>query len=87
MEAPTNSEALLYPNPQQWRDLYRAALLETDNTKLPERVTKAEELIVTRARQLFGAGIHDFEESQALDDALYALRALQSCVRWNTKVA
>ena len=87
METGANSAAVLYPNPEHWRDFYRAALLETDNARLPERVTKAEQVIVTRARQLFGGAIDDLEESQALDDALYALRALQSCLRWNTKVA
>jgi len=87
METGVNSATVVYPNPQHWRDFYKAALLETDKAKLPERVTRAEQVIITRARQLFGGTIDHVEETQALDDALYALRALQSCLRWNTRVA
>jgi len=53
--------------------------------KLPQRIANAEKAIVARARQLFGANANDIEEEdEALDDALYALRALQSCLRLNT---
>jgi hypothetical protein len=74
---------VLYPNVLCWRDLYRAALFETDRTKLPERISNAEQAIVARGRQLFGFCIEDTED-QALDDALYALRALKSCLCLNT---
>jgi len=63
-----------------WRELYTAALFETDNNRLAERIADAEKAIVARARELFAAGSDTIEEDQALDDALYALKALQSCL-------
>jgi hypothetical protein len=63
-----------------WRDLYCAALFEPDNRRVPARIADAEKAIVSRARELFSADGDTIEEDQALDDALYALRALQSCV-------
>ncbi len=61
---------------QGWRGLYSAALFETD--KNPD----AEKAIVARARELFSACADTIEEDQALDDALYALRALQNCLEF-----
>jgi hypothetical protein len=65
---------------QNWRTLYTAALFETDRNRVPSRIAEAEQAIVARARELFSAGNDTIEEDQALDDALYALRALQSCL-------
>jgi hypothetical protein len=65
-----------------WRDLYVAALFETDKNRIPKRIAEAEKAIVARARELFAAGSDTIEEDQALDDALYALRALQSCLEF-----
>jgi hypothetical protein len=65
---------------RSWRDLYTAALFETDKARIPHRIADAEKAIVSRARELFSAGADTIEEDQALDDALYALRALQSCL-------
>jgi hypothetical protein len=70
-----------------WRELYTAALFETDRTRLPERIADAEQAIVARARQLFSAGNDTIEEDQALDDAMYALRALQSCLQMQAATA
>jgi hypothetical protein len=64
----------------RWLDLYKAALFETDRNKTPQRIAEAERAIVARARELFATGTDNIEEDQALDDALYALRALQSCL-------
>ena len=66
---------------QTWRELYTAALFETDTNRIPERIAAAERAIVARARELFAATSDTIEEDQALDDALYALRALQSCLQ------
>ena len=81
-----SSPTILYPNVRNWRDLYKAALFETDKSKMAARIANAEEAIVARARQLFGTGDVE-EEDEALDDALYALRALQSCLHLNTSAA
>jgi len=63
-----------------WRQLYKAALFETDRSKIPSRISDAERAIIERARELFGSPTDTIEEDQALDDALYALRALQHCL-------
>jgi hypothetical protein len=68
------------PVSHHWRELYTAALFETDNNRLAGRIADAERAIAARARELFAAGSDTIEEDQALDDALYALRALQSCL-------
>lgn len=65
---------------RNWRELYTAALFETDKERVPARIADAEKAILVRARELFAAGADTIEEDQALDDALYALRALQSCL-------
>jgi len=62
---------------RNWRILYRAAILETDRTVLPKRVTEAEEAVRARAREIFYAH-GTSEEEEALEDALYALRAFKS---------
>lgn len=61
-----------------WRNLYVAALFESDPSVLPERIAKAEAALVRRARELFYAPGDHIEEEEALDDAMYALQALRS---------
>lgn len=73
--------------PQPWRELYTAALFETDRSRIPSRIAAAEKAIVARSRDLFAAGSDTIEEDQALDDALYALKALQSCLQANAMAA
>lgn len=63
-----------------WRDLYTNAIFEEDRSKIQFRIEQAERAIVARARELFNSPTDTIEEDQALDDALYALRALQNCV-------
>jgi hypothetical protein len=70
--APTSGRA--------WHVLYHAALFETDQEKIPARIAEAENAILTRMRELFVVTIDHIEEDVVLDDALYALRALRSCV-------
>jgi hypothetical protein len=65
-------------NSSCWRDLYETALFETDRSILPERIADAEKAIVARARELFSMTTDYTEEVQAIEDALYALRALQT---------
>jgi hypothetical protein len=61
-----------------WKELYRAAVFELDETKLPERIARAEKALALRARDLFHMGGDNIEEGQALDDAMYALHALRN---------
>jgi hypothetical protein len=57
-------------------------LFETDKDRIPVRINDAERAIVERARELFAAGTDTIDEDEALDDALYALRALQNCLEF-----
>jgi hypothetical protein len=61
-----------------WRQLYRAALSEIGKSKVPERIAEAEKAVVLRARELFQAAGDNGEETEALDDVMYALHALRS---------
>lgn len=64
-------------NRPDWRTLYSAAILETDKSVLPQRVSDAEEAVIQRRREIF----YDHgtpEEKDGLEDALYALRAFRS---------
>ena len=70
-----------------WRELYRTALFEPDPGKLNEDILRAESAIVVRARQLFGQPGDHIEEEHDLDDALYALQALKSCLRSRASLA
>jgi len=63
-----------------WRDLYIAALMEGDKDKIPSLIVEAERAIVDRARVLFQAEGDNIQEQEGLDDALYALHALKSCL-------
>lgn len=64
------------PN-RDWRSLYRAAILETDRKFLPQRVSEAEDAVRARGREIFYAP-GSAEEEEALEDALYALRAFRT---------
>lgn len=70
-----------------WHDLYHAALFETDRARVPERIAEAEKAILVRIKELFAVTSDHIEEDQVLDDALYALRALRSCVAIQTNAA
>jgi hypothetical protein len=73
-----NTGSSISLNSRAWRDLYRAALFEVDKTKLPDRISQAEEALVVRARELFHLTGDNIEEEQALDDTMYALHALRN---------
>jgi len=63
------------PDSRYWRQLYKAALSEIDQSKLPQRIADAEKAVVLRARELFRAAGDNGEETEALDDVMYALRS------------
>jgi len=70
---------------RSWRGLYKAALFETDRTKLPSRIEEARRALVFRSRELFVTSPNYDGETEAIENALYALRALENCLRLNTK--
>jgi len=67
-------------NHPDWRTLYRAAILETNKSVLLQRISEAEEAVLSRGREIFydPASICELEEKEALEDALYALRAFKT---------
>jgi hypothetical protein len=70
-----------YPVRTDWKALYRAAIHETDRSLTPRRVTEAEKAALSRERELFN-GRGTLEEKEALEDALYALRALKNACQY-----
>jgi hypothetical protein len=77
---PSFSEfSLMYPSsdPTDWKILYRAAITETDRSILPQRISEAEAAVIARGREIFYGDAMP-EEGEALEDALYALRAFRT---------
>ena len=62
-----------------WRDLYTAAIFETDQTKKAFRITEAERALVRRERKLFLTSGNE-RELNALNTALHELDALRGCL-------
>lgn len=62
---------------KNWRALYRAAIIETNRSVIPRRVLEAERAVLARARELFRQ-LGTLDEKEALEDALYALRAYKT---------
>jgi len=75
------------PSVWAWRDLYLAALMEVDRDKTAARIAEAEHAILNRARELFKAPGDNIQEEEALDDALYALHALKTCLHAGLSLA
>lgn len=71
--------------PRSWRALYRAALFESDTSKIPSRIEEARRALVFRSRELFKTSPNYDGETEAIENTLYALQALENCLRSNTK--
>jgi hypothetical protein len=67
-------------NRADWKTLYRVAILETNKSIVPQRVSVAEEAVIARGREIFYSGAPP-EEKEALEDALYALRAFRTALQ------
>jgi len=80
--SPTNSS-----ENNGWRELYRAAILELELSRLPGRILQAETALILRAKELFQDGGGNGQETQDLDDAMYALQALRSALKHNPATA
>ncbi len=65
---------------QPWYAAYMAALFEADRTLMEKRIRFAKQLIVSRERELF-TSVTDTAERRALNNALHALRALDSYLK------
>ena len=76
------------PYPSEWRVKYRAAILQTNSPETMKRLSDAENAIVQRMRELFlDTGTDVEEERAAMDDAMYALRALKIALEQKTRAA
>ena len=63
----------------QWHELYKAALLETDWSKMEERIQAAESAIQNRKRECgLDPGGSTQEENRAIADAINSLGVLRS---------
>jgi hypothetical protein len=70
---------------RNWRGLYKAALFETDASKIPSRIEEARRALVFRSRELFQTSPNYDGETEAIETALYALQVLENCLRSNAK--
>jgi hypothetical protein len=67
----------------QWHEFYSAAVLETDWSKMEERVQAAESALRERRAELSRDHAVTPEERQAIDDALASLNVLrQDAASW-----
>jgi hypothetical protein len=68
----------MFPNKQKrWLTLYKAALLESDLQKMPERIVRASKALQERSRELQGSGGH-YGERLEIE---YAIRNLHVAER------
>ena len=70
---------------RSWRGLYKAALFETDASKLQLRIEEARRALVFRSRELFAASPNYDGETEAIENTLYALQLLENCLQLNKK--
>lgn len=64
----------------EWKALCKAAIFETDKNVSSMKAAEAERAILARERELF-YGDGTLEEKEALEDALYVVRALRNAWR------
>ena len=70
---------------RSWHGLYKAALFETDASKLASRIEDARRALALRSQELLAGSPSYDGETEAIENALYALQALENCLRLNTK--
>jgi hypothetical protein len=68
-----------------WPRFYKAALFESDANIVSDRIAEAQAALVTRAREVFHAEGDNIEEEHAVDDAMYAMHALRSALKYRLK--
>lgn len=68
--------AMLASEDKPWFQVFKAAMLELDARKLPERIVAAKEAVQSRLRDLQGDSDHHAERQQ-IEDALNSLRVLE----------
>jgi len=72
------------PGPQDWKELYQLAILETDPAKLSPLIADAHKAILDRIQETLTKPLS--AENQRLSDALNGLRTLRQEVNsWRSK--
>ena len=69
---------------KRWKTLYRAAIAETDETAVPDKIAAAETAVLARGREIFYQNGCS-EEKDALENTLQAIRAFRAA--WETRQA
>lgn len=70
-------------NRSDWKALYVAALFDRSQSRLGERIAKAEAAILQREIELRQTAGDHIDEQQHLDDAMYTLGALRKTAELN----
>jgi hypothetical protein len=68
------------PDPSDWKNLYAAALFESDQSKITRRVADAESAMISRSRALLSGSNSDRREAIELDQSLRMLQLLKTCL-------
>ena len=72
----------------KWHEVYKAALLETDWSKMEERINAAEAALHARTHEFDLDHVGEPEENLAIEGALRGLRVLRDdAARWQEKRA
>jgi hypothetical protein len=66
---------------QDWEKLYRAAIIESDRSKVLQRVEVAEAAILERSRSLSKSPANSGKEQEAITQALHILSLLRAKAR------
>ena len=66
----------MFAEDKSWFEVYKAAVLELDPRKLPERIGAAKEKVRLRLEEIQGDSDHHAERQQ-IEDALNNLRVLE----------
>jgi hypothetical protein len=72
------SESTKHEVKQDWEKLYRAAIIESDRSKLLQRVENADAAILERSRRLSKSPANSGKEQEAITRALYILSLLRA---------
>jgi hypothetical protein len=74
----TKSPSTKHEIKQDWEKLYRAALIESDRSKLLQRVEDADAAILERSRRLSKSPANSGKEQKAITRALHILSFLRA---------
>ena len=74
----TKSPSTKHEVKQDWEKLYRAAIIESDRSKLLQRLEDADAAILERSRRLSNSPANKRKEQKAITRALYILSLLRA---------